>query len=78
MFESVIMLLIQICLVIAVVYIVLWVLGKIGIELPPMVVNIFWVIVALIVLLLLYRMIAPALRGGRLFGLFDTGTVLLT
>ncbi len=78
MFENVIMLLIQICLVVAVVYIVLWVLSAVGIELPAMVVKIFWIIVALIVLLLLYRMIAPSLRGGHIFGLFDAGTKLLT
>ena len=71
MFESIIMLLIQICLVVALCYIVIWVLGIIGVELPPKVVQIFWVIVVLIVILLLYRMIGPSLSHGRLFGVLD-------
>ena len=69
MFESIIMLLIQICLVVAVVYIVIWVLGILGIELPPKVVQIFWVVCVLIVILMLYRMIGPSLSHGRLFGM---------
>ena len=71
MFESVILLLIQICFVVALVYIVIWVLGILGVQLPPKVVQIFWVVVVLIVILLLYRMLAPGLRGGRLFGVLD-------
>lgn len=67
MFESVIMLLIQICFVVALVYIVIWVLGIIGVQLPAKVVQIFWVIVALIVILLLYRMVGPMLQSGHLW-----------
>lgn len=67
MFESVIMLLIQICFVVALVYIVIWVLGIIGVQLPAKVVQIFWVIVALIVILLLYRMVGPMLSSGHLW-----------
>jgi hypothetical protein len=67
MFEAIIFLLIQICFVVALVYIVIWVLGILGVALPPKVVQIFWVIVVLIVILLLYRALAPALHGGRLF-----------
>ncbi|HYV34095.1 MAG TPA: hypothetical protein VE988_00235 [Gemmataceae bacterium] len=71
MFESVILLLIQICFVVAVAYVVIWVLGQLGVALPEMVIKIFWIIVVLIVLLLLYRMLAPALSHGKLFGLLD-------
>jgi len=71
MFESIILLLIQICFVVAIAYIVLWVLSALGVSLPPKVVQIFWIIVVLIVILLLYRMLAPSLRGGKLFGLLD-------
>lgn len=67
MFESVIMLLIQICFVVALVYIVIWVLGILGVQLPPKVVQIFWVIVVLIVILLLYRMVGPMLQSGHLW-----------
>lgn len=61
MFESVIVLLIQICILAAVCWLVIWVLGQLGIALPAQVVRIFWVIVALIVILMLYRMIGPSL-----------------
>lgn len=44
MFESVIMLLIYIALVVGLAYLVLWVLGQLGIELPPRLVQVFWVI----------------------------------
>jgi len=62
MIESVIMLLIYICLVVGVCWLVIWVLGQLGIALPAQVVKIFWVIVVLIVILLLYKMLAPALH----------------
>ena len=62
MVESVIMLLIYICLVVGVCWLVIWVLGQLGIALPAQVVKIFWVIVVLIVILLLYKMLAPALH----------------
>lgn len=63
MIESILWLLIYICLFVGVAYLVLWVLGKLGLELPPRVVTIFWVVVVLIVLLLTWRMVGPALRG---------------
>lgn len=69
MFESVIVLLIQVCLLAAIVYIVIWVLSILGIELPPKVIQILWVIVALIVILLLYRVLSPMLHGGKILGL---------
>jgi hypothetical protein len=62
MVESVILLLIYICLVAAVVWLVIWVLGQIGLQLPEMVIKIIWVIAVLIILLLLWRMLGPALR----------------
>lgn len=67
MFESIILLLIQICFVVAIAYIVIWVLGALGVALPDKVVQIFWVIVVLIVILLLYRMLGPMLLSGKLF-----------
>jgi hypothetical protein len=67
MFETVIMLLIQICLVAVLAYIVIWVLGILGVTIPPRVVQLLWVIVALIVILLLYRALWPVFGGGRLF-----------
>src|SRR5437588_797087 len=64
--DSVIVLLIYICIFALVVYLVLWVLQQLGIALPPMVIKIFWIIVALVVLLMLVRMVLPSLRSGRL------------
>lgn len=55
MLETVITLLIYICVIALVVYLVLWVLESIGVALPPMVVKIIWVIVILLVVLLLFR-----------------------
>lgn len=71
MFETVIMLLIQICLVVALCWIVIWVLSQLGVALPAQVIKIFWVVVVLIVILLLYRALAPFIHGGRIFGVLD-------
>ena len=61
MLEAIISLLIYVCLLALVIYVVIWVLGQIGIALPPQVVKILWVIVALVVLLMLVRLV---LGGG--------------
>lgn len=71
MFESVIMLLIQVCLVVALCYIVIWVLGQLGIGLPPQVIKILWVVVVLIVILLLFRALSPFIHGGRILGVLN-------
>lgn len=55
MLESVITLLIYVCVLALVIYIVLWVLSQVGIALPPQVVKIIWIILALIVLLWFLR-----------------------
>lgn len=67
MVENVIMLLIAICLVVALCWLVIWVLGQLGIALPAQVVKIFWVIVVLIVILLIWRMIGSSLTNATLF-----------
>ena len=61
MFESVIMLLIYLCLAAILFYIVTYVLGVIGIPIPPKVMQLLWVILALVVILLVYRTISPQL-----------------
>lgn len=75
MFESLVVLLIQICLVVGACYLVMWVLQQLGVALPAQVIKIFWVIVVLIVILLLYRALVPFLHGG--FRLSDLGLMLL-
>lgn len=56
MIEAIITLLIYVCVLALVVYLVLWVLGQVGIAIPVQVVKIVWVIVALVALLLIVRM----------------------
>lgn len=55
MLETVITLLIYLCILALVVWLVLWVLEQIGIPIPAMVVKIIWIIVALVALLFLVR-----------------------
>lgn len=64
--EGIIGALIQLCLIVLVVYVVLWVIGSLGIALPPQAVNIIWIIVALIALLFLVKNVLPGL-GLRVF-----------
>ena len=65
MIESVSCLLIYICVLALVVYLIIWVLGVIGVALPEKVVQIIWVIVVLIVILMILRVVLPQM-GGRL------------
>ena len=59
MIESIISLLITICLIALVVYLVIWVLGVIGVPIPEKVIQILWVIAALIILLMIVRTLLP-------------------
>jgi hypothetical protein len=64
MIEQVIMLLIYVCVIALVIYLVLWVVQSVlGVPLPGKVIQILWVIFALIVILLLARLL---LSGGGL------------
>jgi hypothetical protein len=60
MITTVITLLIYICVLALCLYLIIWVLQVVGVVLPPKVVQILWIIVALIALLL----IVQALLGG--------------
>jgi hypothetical protein len=69
MLTSVITFLIYICILAIVIYLIIWVLRDIiGLPIPPKVVQLLWVIVALIAILFLVQMV---LGGGsfRLPGL---------
>jgi hypothetical protein len=59
MLESVIRFLITMCLIALCVFLVIWVLGAIGIVLPAMVVKIIWIIAALVAVLFLVRLLKP-------------------
>jgi hypothetical protein len=69
MATALITLLIYLCVLALVVYLVLWVLGEIGIPLPAQVVKIIWVIVALVAILMIVNALPglgvhmPALSG---------------
>lgn len=64
MIESIITLLIYACLLALVVYIVIWVLGVIGVAIPDKVLQIIWIIVALLILLAMARVLLPGLKLG--------------
>ncbi len=77
MLESIIMFLIYVCVVAIVIYLVIWVLRDVlGLPLPAKVIQILWVIFALIVILFLVRLILPLAGGRRILG--DLAGVLLS
>ncbi len=59
MVEAVIRALIYILCLVACVFLVLWVFASVGIALPAMVIKIVWIIVALLCLLVLFRLLQP-------------------
>ncbi len=63
--DAIVGFLITICIIAAVFYLVIWVLGQIGVPLPGQVIKILWVIFGLIVLLALYHMFVGG--GGLTF-----------
>ena len=62
--DAIVSFLITVCIIAAVIYLVLWVLGTIGVPLPGQVIKILWVIFGLLVLLALYHLFAGG--GGGL------------
>lgn len=58
MVERVIYALIYLCGIALCFYLIIWVLGAIGIHLPPMVVNILVVVLVLVAILILWRLFA--------------------
>lgn len=66
MFEHLLLLLIYIGLIVAAAYVVIWFLGQLGIALPGRAIQIIWAVVVLIVILMVWREIGPALSSGRL------------
>jgi hypothetical protein len=56
MFERVIYALIYLCLLFALYWIIVWVLGSLGIYMPPHVMQIVMVIMVLVAILVLYRL----------------------
>ena len=64
MLASVITFLIYVCVLALVIYLIVWVLRDIlGLPIPAKVIQILWVIVALIVILWLVQMVLPGVGG---------------
>lgn len=61
MIESVILMLIYLCLLAICVYLVIWVLAQIGIVIPDNVMKLLWVIVVLVAILMIVKTILPGL-----------------
>lgn len=68
MLASVVSFLIALCLLAIVVYVILWVLEIIGVPIPAKVVQLLWVIVALIAILWLVQLVTGS-GGGFQFHL---------
>ena len=74
MLASVITFLIYLCIFAIVIYLVIYVLGVIGVPIPPKVLQLIWVIVALIAVLWLVQMVTSggSFKIGSPFRLGDT------
>jgi hypothetical protein len=79
MLESIITFLIYICILAIVIYAVLWVLRDVlGLPLPGKIIQILWVIFALVCLLFLVRLLLPLAGGhGKVLG-FNTDIPSIT
>ena len=62
MITAIITLLIYLCILAIVVYLIIWVLGIIGLPIPQKVIQLIWVIAALIAILMIVQFLAGA--GG--------------
>ena len=74
MLTSVITFLIYLCIFAIVIYLVIYVLGVIGVPIPPKVLQLIWVIVALIAVLWLVQMVTSggSFKLGNPFRFGDT------
>jgi hypothetical protein len=68
MFGQVIRALIFLCFMMLAFYLVVWVLGQLGIALPPMIEKILIVILVLVAILVLYQLFAPYFGGINWWG----------
>lgn len=67
MVERVIYALLYLCGIVLCYYLIIWVLGAIGLHLPGMVLQILMVMLVLVAILVLWRLFAPAWGGIRLW-----------
>jgi hypothetical protein len=62
MVDAVIYALITICVLVLVVYLIVWVLGQIGVPIPANVMKVIWVIVALLCILVLWHLLSGVIH----------------
>jgi drug/metabolite transporter (DMT)-like permease len=67
-FERIVRALIYVCFIAAAYYLIIWVVGQLGIALPAMVMHILAIILVLFAILILVRLLAPAISDYDWFG----------
>jgi hypothetical protein len=68
MFERIVRALIYVCFIAAAYYLIIWVIGQLGIALPAMVMHILAVILVLFGILILVRLLYPVMSEYDWFG----------
>lgn len=68
MFEAIIRALLYICGLVLCYFLVLWVLGELGIAIPMMVAHVLAIMLALVCILILWRLFSPWFGGVNLWG----------
>jgi hypothetical protein len=71
MFERIVRALIYVCFIAAAYYLIIWVIGQLGIALPAMVMHIIGIILILFAILVLVRLLYPVMSGYDWFGRED-------
>ena len=67
MFEQIIILSLYACVLAIIVLFVIWIIEQIsGIPIPPKIIQLTWVIVALIIILMVYKTIGPSIHLPKL------------
>lgn len=61
MIEAVVMGLIYLCVLVIAIYLIIWVLGQLGIAIPDNIMKVIWVIVVLVAILIIVRTILPGM-----------------
>jgi drug/metabolite transporter (DMT)-like permease len=71
MFERIVRALIYVCFIAAAYWLIIWVIGQLGIALPAMVMHILAVILVLFAILVLVRLLGPVMSSYDWFGRED-------
>jgi hypothetical protein len=68
MFEAIIRALLYICGIALCYFLIVWVLGEIGIAIPIMVLHVLMIMLVLVCILVLWRLFSPWFGGVNLWG----------